>query len=108
MAPLIETRSTDEHIVRKRIIAEDDEKQSAQSGIAVGGEIDGDLHVEDGDGLAVESGDGVVVEGGRRRPLSRGTCPDSTQREKPVSTEFIEVVVFVCDGWETLPLAQKK
>uniref|UniRef100_I1R185 Uncharacterized protein n=1 Tax=Oryza glaberrima TaxID=4538 RepID=I1R185_ORYGL len=38
MAPLIETRSTDEHVVRKRIIAEDDEKQSAQSGIAVGGE----------------------------------------------------------------------
>uniref|UniRef100_A0A0E0FMG9 Uncharacterized protein n=1 Tax=Oryza nivara TaxID=4536 RepID=A0A0E0FMG9_ORYNI len=74
----------------------------------VGGEIDGDLHVEDGDGLAVESGDGVVVEGGRRRPLSRGTCLDSTQREKPVSTEFIEVVVFVCAGWETLPLAQKK
>uniref|UniRef100_A0A0E0RA74 Uncharacterized protein n=1 Tax=Oryza rufipogon TaxID=4529 RepID=A0A0E0RA74_ORYRU len=37
----------------------------------VGGEIDGDLHVEDGDGLAVESGDGVVLEGGRRRLLRR-------------------------------------
>ncbi|EAZ02016.1 hypothetical protein OsI_24048 [Oryza sativa Indica Group] len=73
MAPLIEMRCTDEHVVRKRIIAEDDEKQSTPPGIAVGGEIDGDrhedLHVEDGDGLAMESGDGAVVEGGRRRLL---------------------------------------
>ena len=68
-----ETRSNDEHVVGKCILAEDHEKQSVPPRTVVDGEIVGDrhkgLHIEDGNGLAMESGDGVVVEGGRRRLL---------------------------------------
>ncbi|EEE52351.1 hypothetical protein OsJ_34398 [Oryza sativa Japonica Group] len=69
----VKTRSNDEHVVGKCILAEDHEKQSAPPRTVVDGEIVGDrhegLHIEDGNGLAMESGDGVVVEGGRRRLL---------------------------------------